>query len=136
MTAKLLRRTAFAVIGLAAALLMTIALIRPAGAYLNDDLITGRILPPPTTYYGAIAYAPNGAWGKSWSHRTRAQAEASALQQCGIGSCKVLSSFTRCGAVAYDGTSRHGGHGPNRRMAEEDAIIRLGGGWIDNWACN
>ncbi|RFZ21400.1 hypothetical protein VIMS_00518 [Mycobacterium marinum] len=135
MTTNLRRRTAIAVAGLAAALGLGLLLLSPADAYLHDDSITGRIV-APIKYYGAIAYGPNGVNGKSWNNRTRAQAESSALKLCGVESCKVISSFIRCGAVAFDGSNRHGGVGRTRQMAEDDAMFRLGGGWIETWACN
>ncbi|WP_117406683.1 DUF4189 domain-containing protein [Mycobacterium marinum] len=135
MMTNLRRRAALIVVTLAAALGLGLLLLSPAGAHLYDDSIAGRIV-APITYYGAIAYGPNGVNGRSWNNRTRAQAESSALKLCGVEGCKVLSSFVRCGAVAFDGSARHGGVGRTRQMAEDDARFRLGGGWIETWACN
>ncbi|GAB7145825.1 MULTISPECIES: DUF4189 domain-containing protein [Mycobacterium] len=128
--------TAVAVAGLAADAAIAITLIPPAGAQPDNGSISGMPPLPPITYYGAIAYAPNGAMGKAWRHRNPAYAESAALNRCGVSSCKVLSSFTRCGAVAHDGSTYYGGVGSTRRMAENDAMTRLGGGWIVTWACN
>lgn len=93
-------------------------------------------IPPITPRYGAIAVADNGAVGKAWRHRTRSGAETSALNMCGDPSCRVLSVFTKCGAIAHDGTHYHGGLGHARNVAEHDAKTRLGGGWIVTWACH
>lgn len=84
----------------------------------------------------AIAYAPSGASGKAWHQRTPARAEQVALEKCGDKTCKVVSRFTRCGAVAYNGSKYQGGTGLTRRAAEDDAVNRLEGGRIVNWACN
>ncbi|WP_419199085.1 DUF4189 domain-containing protein, partial [Mycobacterium tuberculosis] len=56
--------------------------------------------------------------------------------KCGDKTCKVVSRFTRCGAVAYNGSKYQGGTGLTRRAAEDDAVNRLEGGRIVNWACN
>jgi hypothetical protein len=87
-------------------------------------------------YYGAISYAPNGAGASTWNYPTRSDAEQSSLDYCGYTSCKVLSSFSNCGAVAYDGTQFYGGTGRTLALAQLDALSNLGGGWIDEWACN
>ncbi|QUR68489.1 DUF4189 domain-containing protein [Mycobacterium spongiae] len=86
--------------------------------------------------YGAIAYSGNGSWGRSWDYPTRAAAEATAVKSCGYSDCKVLTSFTQCGAVAADGEAFQGGVGPTLISAMKDALSKLGGGYIDTWACN
>ncbi|GAB7145004.1 DUF4189 domain-containing protein [Mycobacterium riyadhense] len=91
---------------------------------------------PPSTRYGAIAVADNGAIGKAWRHRSRTDADQAALRQCGSPGCKVVSRFIGCGAVAHDGSVYHGGIGSTRPAAEQNAMTRLGGGWIVTWACN
>ena len=63
------------------------------------------------TYWGAIAYAPNGQAGASHDYATKGDAEGNALTACGLASCKVLTSFTGCAAVANDGHSYQGGSG-------------------------
>jgi hypothetical protein len=120
------------VLGTAAAALifmpMPAAGARPADAAAN--------LPPLITHYGAIAYGPDGSQGKARRHLSKLGAQQQALQRCGGSSCTVVSTFTRCGAVAHDGATYHGGVGLSRGMAEAHAISRLGGGWIVDWACN
>ncbi|WP_084293650.1 DUF4189 domain-containing protein [Mycobacterium gastri] len=133
MTTKLLRRTALGVAGLAVITVISVALVATAGAH---DVSIPEMPIPPHKHYGAIAYAPNGAWGKALHARTPSRAEIAALQQCGLDSCQVLSSFTRCGAVAFDGSRFQGGTGFTRPEAEQEAMKDLGGGWIVNWACN
>ncbi|AGC64428.1 putative secreted protein [Mycobacterium liflandii 128FXT] len=93
-------------------------------------------IPPIAPRYGAIAVADNGAVGKTWGHRKRAQAEIHALTTCGHPSCNVLSVFTRCGAIAHDGQNFHGGLGRSHQAAGHDAKARLGGGWVLTSACN
>ncbi|MCV7124691.1 DUF4189 domain-containing protein [Mycobacterium lacus] len=76
MATELRRRVALAGASRGAAAAMTVTLVEPARA---------SALPiPPIAHYGAIAYAPNGAAGKAWRHRTRAQAENNALRLCGV----------------------------------------------------
>jgi len=88
-------------------------------------------------YYGAIAMAPNGAGGSTWGYPTRSEAEGDALSTCGYSSCKVLTSFTQCGAIAANDTLYQGGIGPTLALAQLDALNRLGGGGhIEYWACN
>ena len=115
------RRLAMAVAGVATA---TATIIAPApAAYAADQ-------------YGAIAYSGNGSWGRSWDYPTRPAAEATAVQGCGYSDCKVLTSFSGCGAVAANGRAYQGGVGPTLSSAMRDALTKLGGGYIDTWACN
>ncbi|WP_246540880.1 DUF4189 domain-containing protein [Mycobacterium spongiae] len=93
-------------------------------------------VPPKPPIYGAIAVAETGAAGQSWGYRTRALAETEALRQCNHDTCRVFSVFTKCGAIAHDGTHYHGGVGRSRQAAELDATTRLGGGWIVTWVCH
>lgn len=67
---------------------------------------------------------------------TRAAAEATAVKSCGYSDCKVLTSFTACGAVAANDRAYQGGVGPTLAAAMKDALTKLGGGYIDTWACN
>lgn len=87
-------------------------------------------------YYGAIAYANNGAGASTWNYPTRSDAEQSALDYCGYSSCEVLSSFKDCGAVVFDGSTLQGGYGPTLSAAIADAKSRLPGSYVDSWACN
>lgn len=86
--------------------------------------------------YGSIAYSGNGSWGRSWDYPTRSAAEVTAVQGCGYSDCKVLTTFTGCGAVAYDGKTYQGGHGDTLSAAMNSALTQLGGGHIDTWVCN
>lgn len=134
MTTGFLRHAALGVAGLAMVATATVTLATTAGAH--DVSMPEGIILPPVIRFGAIAYAPDGAGGKAWGQGTRDRAEAAALAQCGDDTCKVLSSFTRCGAVAYNGAMFQGGTGFSRLAAEGDAVSRLGGGEVINWACN
>jgi hypothetical protein len=113
------RRLAVAVASVAAATAMTLA----PEASADDQ-------------HGAIAYSGNGSWGRAWDYPTKAAAEATAVKSCGYSDCKVVTSFTACGAVAANGQAFQGGVGPDLSSAMKDAIAKLGGGYIDTWACN
>lgn len=115
------RRFAVAVAGVATAAATTVTLA-PAPANAAD-------------VYGAIAYSGNGSWGRSWDYPTRAAAEATAVKSW-LPDCKVLTSFTACGAVAANDRAYQGGVGPTLAAAMKDALTKLGGGYIDTWACN
>jgi len=117
------------------------ALSPQASAHADDklapELSTGPGIPVHSVIrYGAIAYAPNGSWGRTHGYTFRARAEQVALEQCGVEDCKLVVSFSRCGAVAYDGSTYQGASGFTLDLAENDAMNRLGGGKIINWACN
>ncbi|CAM4226440.1 hypothetical protein MB901379_03628 [Mycobacterium basiliense] len=115
------RQLAVAVASAAAAIAMTVA-AAPAADAAED--------------YGAIAYSGNGSWGRASHYPTRAAAEATAVKLCGYSDCKVLTSFTDCGAVAANGKAYQGGIGATLSEAMKDALTKLGGGYIDTWACN
>lgn len=87
-------------------------------------------------YYGAIAYAKNGAGASTWGYPSRSNAEQEALSYCGYSSCKVLSSFTDCGAVVFDGSTLQGGYGRTLTAAIADAKSLLPNSYVDSWACN
>lgn len=78
-----------------------------------------------STYWGAIAVAQDGTIGKAWDYRWRSDAESAALSSCGYSDCRVLTSFTACGAVAHSwGAGMYnGGYGPNRSSAENAASV-------------
>jgi Domain of unknown function (DUF4189) len=86
--------------------------------------------------YGAIAYSANGSWGRSHAYPTKAAAEATATKSCGYSDCKVLTTFTACGAVAAKDKDFKGGIGADLSAAMKDALSKLPGGYIDTWACN
>ncbi|OBK23425.1 DUF4189 domain-containing protein [Mycobacterium asiaticum] len=115
------RRLANAVARVAAAAAVTVALAPTAEA---------------ADTYGAIAYSANGSWGRSHAYPTKAAAEATAVKSCGYSDCKVLTTFTACGAVAAKDREYQGGTGPDLSAAMKDALSKLSGGYIDTWACN
>jgi hypothetical protein len=89
--------------------------------------------------YGAIAYSPSGKlFGRTKDAPSRAAAESGAMGACGNSDCKVLVSFSECGAVAENNAGDHaGGYGSTLLAAEQDAMKRLGtAGWIGTWLCN
>jgi len=89
--------------------------------------------------YGAIAYSPSGQlFGRTKDAPSRAAAESAAMGACGKSDCKVLVSFSECGAVAENNAGDHaGGYGSTLLAAEQDAMRRLGtAGWIGTWLCN
>jgi hypothetical protein len=86
--------------------------------------------------WGAIAYAFSGAWGRSQNYPTAPSAQQTAINYCGYSDCQVLVTFNACGAVAANGFVRGGGFGPDLGAAMADAQHKIGGGWIDSWACN
>lgn len=89
--------------------------------------------------YGAIAYSASGQlFGRTKDAPSRAAAESAAIGACGKSDCKVLVSFSECGAVAENNAGDHaGGYGSTLLAAEQDAMRRLGtAGWIGTWLCN
>lgn len=94
--------------------------------------------PPRPDYYGAIAVATNGAYGRAWDYRSRSGAESGAMSRCSGSGCKVLTSFANgCGAIAYNSSTRQywGGHGATPVEATNNAMSNAGGGrWI-TYAC-
>lgn len=130
MTTRQRRRVALVLASLVAAAAM-VTLIHPADARTHP-----HNLPPHHTFYGAIAYGHDGSSGKAWRQKSKSIAEQLALQRCGVDTCTVVASFTKCGAVAHDGNTYHGGVGLSRHAAEQRAIANLGGGRVVNWACH
>ena len=86
--------------------------------------------------WGAIAYAHSGAWGRAQDYPTVNAAQATAVNSCGYSDCRVLVTFSGCGAVAANGFRYQGGMGDTLAAAMQDARRKLHGGWIDSWACN
>ncbi len=131
--------------GLAITTAMVAAPAHPARAYQLDGTVRHAAtaasdaptnLPPLHKHYGAIAYSHDGASGIARRQLSKLGAQQQALQRCGVSTCRVVSTFTHCGAVAHDGANYHGGLGLSRSAAEAHAMSRLGGGWIVDWACN
>jgi len=100
----------------------------------TDPTTTYAPPPPPKMYYGAIAVARSGKYGRSWDYGTRAAADSKAMRECSLSSCKVLTDFVNaCGAVAYNPSTNMywGGHGDTKAEATRNAISNAGGGhWI------
>lgn len=87
-------------------------------------------------YYGAIAVADDGTFGRSWDYPSRGAAEQAARNSCGYTDCQVLASFSNgCGAVAATSRAYAGGAGSSLYTARSRAITRAGGGYILTWQC-
>jgi len=118
------RRAALAVGGMAAVTAMSAVLAPAAGA---------------DGYVGAIAISDSHKrYGRTTDAATKSAATAAAISTCGYTDCKVLVTFTACGAVAENDTAYAGGVGATLTAAEIDAVKNLGGGsgTIDAWGCN
>ncbi|BDE17343.1 hypothetical protein Mkiyose1665_49900 [Mycobacterium kiyosense] len=127
--------------GTAGMMIMALPLVSQVSATIDSTALYEMGMLPeapvvPLKHYGSIAYAPTGEWGKAVRYLTKDQADQHALAVCGVDTCKVLISFRGCGAIAYDGSRYVGGGGYPLSVAQDDAINRLGGGRIVNWACN
>jgi hypothetical protein len=87
--------------------------------------------------FGAIAISdPHKVYGRSLHASTPSAAKSGAMSACGYSDCKVLTTFTACGAVAAKDHEYQGGIGPDLSAAMKDALSKLSGGYIDTWACN
>ncbi|OBK25798.1 hypothetical protein A5634_25890 [Mycobacterium asiaticum] len=135
MTTRQRRRVATVLGSIIAAAAMVFAPMQVANAQTPRTADPPN-LPPLITYYGAIAMGEDGSKGTSRRHLSKLGAQQAAMERCGHDTCKIVSTFTRCGAVAHQGTTYHGGIGLNRGMAEQHAMSQLGGGQIVHWACN
>jgi hypothetical protein len=84
------------------------------------------VLPAAHAYdypsWGAIAIDHDGGWGRALNFDTVSHASDAALAQCGNAGCKVVVTFTECGAVADGATDYEGRYG--RTLAEADAKAR------------
>ncbi|ORB83429.1 hypothetical protein B1987_05855 [Mycobacterium kansasii] len=117
---------------------------RAAVSLANVIAVTATILAlapaaEASNYVGAIAYSPTGkVFGRVKDAPSKAAAESAALSACGYSDCKVLVTFTDCGAIAENSRGDHaGGYGPTLLAAEQDAAKNLGtSGWIGTWYCN
>ncbi len=122
-------------------MMVAIPLVPRVIANLDDAALTemgmrAEMPVPHVMRYGAIAYAPSGAWGAAQGYPVKLQAEQVALDKCGDKDCRVVISFNLCGAVASDGSTYQGGTGFTRTAAEAAALNRLGGGKIVRSVCN
>ncbi|OBJ60428.1 DUF4189 domain-containing protein [Mycobacterium sp. 1423905.2] len=143
MTARQRRRVALTTAGVVAAVGMAFAphpVHPPAQAVTtatsNMPVQAPTNLPPLLTHYGAIAYSHDGAFGMARRHKSKLGAQQQAMERCGGGTCTVVTTFTKCGAVAHDGATYHGGVGLSRTAAETHAMSHLGGGQIVLSVCN
>ncbi len=72
-------------------------------------------------YYGAIAYSRStGASAYSYDHRSRHNAEVSAINHCGRRDCQAVIWFKNaCGALSVGARGAYGtGWGSTRQLAE------------------
>jgi hypothetical protein len=118
------RRAAVVVSSMAAVTAISAALAPAAGA---------------DGYVGAIAISDaHRVYGRALHYSTKSAAESAAVGTCGYSDCKVLVTFTDCGAVAENAVKYAGGYGPTLSDAEAAALSNLGGGGgtIDAWGCN
>jgi Domain of unknown function (DUF4189) len=99
--------------------------------------VPGYSTPAPAPNYGAIAYGPSSqAWGYSYHWDTQAQAESTAMKNCGQhgADCEVAVWFKQqCGAVVSDaGTTYYWGLGATtqKAVAEAKNSCAKGGGKI------
>jgi hypothetical protein len=117
---------------------------RAAVAVANVAAVTATIiaLAPAAEadgYWGAIAHSRSGSlFARTKDAPSKAAAESAAMGACGNSDCKVLVTFTECGAVAENSNGDFaGGYGATLAAAEQDAANTLGtAGWIGTWYCN
>lgn len=110
----------------------------------TPDPTTEAPEPDPTTsepekvYYGAIAVATNGNYGRAWDYGSRETAREKAMSQCSGPGCKIVADFDKCGALAYNRAQDHywGAYGEDRAEAERKALNDSGGGTILTSVCN
>ena len=88
--------------------------------------------------WGTIAYhSGNGTYGFAVDQKTKRDAEAEAVRQCGAD-CDVIRSFRNaCGAIAEQPRHFAWDSGASREIAERKAMTRCGGKdcRIVVWAC-
>ncbi|OBF18802.1 hypothetical protein A5725_02135 [Mycobacterium kubicae] len=146
MTARQRRRVALAVGSVVTAVGMAFTPTASAYSHPHTPAITNASahlqtheptnLPPLLTHYGAIAYSHDGSLGIARRSKSKLLAQQQALQRCGAQTCTVVTTFTKCGAVAHDGVTYHGGTGLTPSAAEAHAVSLLGGGRIVLSICN
>ena len=79
------------------------------GAYLGVTFPPGYWPPyfATETRYAAIAYSESGRYGASWNFSTLGEAEASALDFCGLPDCYVrVWSVNGCASIAVNENNR------------------------------
>lgn len=102
---------------------------------------------PAFAGYGALAYDEAAAkYGLSSNEESQSKADDVALKECGAsGKCKIIfrTAARQCGAVAMaeTGNGWGGGKGPQRGVAELDAMTNCqkhtkGQCKVREWACN
>jgi len=88
--------------------------------------------------WGAIAYhSSTGVYGFAVDLKTKREAEAEAVRQCGAD-CDVIKTFRNaCGAIAEHARHFAWDSGASREIAERKAITKCGGKdcRVVVWAC-
>jgi len=92
-------------------------------------------------YYGAISYSPStGAYGYSYDHYSKYNAERAARNQCARRDCVIPIWFKNaCGALAIGSNGYGSGWGSTRARAKREALRSCrrytGGCYIEKSVC-
>ena len=94
-------------------------------------------------YFGAIAVASNGAYGYSYDHSSRRNAENGTLRECrkrGRGCRNALWFRNACGALVMNNRNAWAtAWGSTRNRAERQALRtcnrKYGGCYVKRWVC-
>ncbi len=92
--------------------------------------------------FGAIAAAPDGSFGYSYDHESRAAAESAALAECGSYKCVVKVWFkNNCAAYSrgrggVEGWAYAGTRYEAESRAVDECSARGQGCQVVCWACN
>lgn len=109
------------------------------GLAMATQLCTATPAQARQDQYGAIATSPEtGAWGYSYNHSSRAEAELEALNECGDAGCRVRVWFKNaCGAVARDRRNLGWGWAKSSAEAKARALSACGtrACSVEVWAC-
>lgn len=99
--------------------------------------IAGPVPAQAASLWGAIAVDDDGTAWPTANHPSAEAAEADAQAYCGNRrGCDVIVTFNDgCGAVAWNDSRWHGGHGRTLGEAEDSALQLNGGGAIQAWVC-
>ena len=92
------------------------------------------LCPSPTFALGAIAVAENEGKGQPVfafviGHDSAEKASKAALDKCmlnGVGNCKVVLNFERCGSIATSNTSYGVGEGVDGKIARNRSLRNCG----------